>query len=231
MKLPTLTLAKTKPARSIPIRCQPGTAICCFLTLATLWLAGCASTKLESSWTNPKIKKVPVQRVLVVAVTDSRLVRMAFENFFKEKLVARGMEAIASHNHFSLVDLKDRVNQVLPVLKEKQVDSVIIIRLADKKNIQEFRAPQYDANVTFPVYYFGWQNFYVHTYDALYDPGYLYGKEIYELETTLHQLEPDDLYWEALTKTSLNLEKDYLPVVKEYISVVVKQMAKDGVIP
>jgi hypothetical protein len=65
---------------------------------AWLALAGCASTRIDSTWVNPAAAGKPIEGpVLVVGVARDDVVRRIFEDDMTTKLAARGVRAIRSY--------------------------------------------------------------------------------------------------------------------------------------
>src|SRR5947209_13403623 len=67
----------------------------------TLLLAGCASTRIVDSWSDPAFTGGPFKRVMVLAVTRNASARRTFEDIFAAKLRATGIEAVPGYQQLA----------------------------------------------------------------------------------------------------------------------------------
>src|SRR3954470_15280603 len=70
-------------------------------TLVVLAAAGCASTRIIDSWSDPNYTGGPFKRVMVVAITRSASARRSFEDIFAAKLRATGVEAVPGYHQLA----------------------------------------------------------------------------------------------------------------------------------
>src|SRR3954454_16692758 len=70
-------------------------------TLVVLAAAGCASTRIMDSWSDPSFTGGPFKRVMVVAITRNASARRSFEDIFASKLRATGIEAIPGYQQLT----------------------------------------------------------------------------------------------------------------------------------
>jgi hypothetical protein len=66
-----------------------------FLLLATLLLAGCQSTSINSAWFDPNFTGGPMKKIDVVAVGTNLSNRRVFEDIFAQKLRDAGVDGVA----------------------------------------------------------------------------------------------------------------------------------------
>lgn len=64
---------------------------------ATLALAGCASTTIRDSWSDPAFQGPPFKRVLVLGVSSDMTNRRVFEDIMAQRLAQSGVEAIQAY--------------------------------------------------------------------------------------------------------------------------------------
>jgi hypothetical protein len=67
------------------------------LLLATLLLAACASTTIQSAWFDPTFTGPPMQKIDVVAVGTNLTNRRVFEDIFAQKLRDAGVDGIPGY--------------------------------------------------------------------------------------------------------------------------------------
>ena len=61
-----------------------------------LFLISCSSTKLTSTWTDPKYRGSQYSHLLVIGVAEQEDIRRSFEEKFVERLEAGGIKAVES---------------------------------------------------------------------------------------------------------------------------------------
>ena len=160
--------------------------VACAALGLTLAVAGCASTDMTSTWTDPAAKGASLSKVAVVCLTrDPGLRRMA-EDTAAQQLV--GAQAVPSYQVLGDTDLKDREG-VKAKLKEQGFQGVLLMRLA---GVTEQISPA--TYGTFDGYY-GWAA------GAVYDPAYLQTDTVVHVVSNLYSLEEDKMIWSGVSQT------------------------------
>jgi len=175
------------------------------LGLAALSLAvltSCApSTELTSSWADPTLANKGFRKIVVVGATPKAAIRRLYEDTFASELQSRGVDAIASYT-FGTSGQMDK-DQAIAKLKEIGADGVIVTRLLDKEQYQNYYPPTYSTVAAPSAYYGGWYGYYSMGYTYESSPGYVETGNVYRIETNLYDVAGDKLAWSGLTETSV----------------------------
>ena len=99
---------------------------------ALLVLVGCASTKVESTWTNPNLPARKIQSFAVFASTGYPSGRIEFEQQLTDALRRRGLDAIPGYQ-FVEYDEYPAKQEILRRVQAKGVQGALI-----SKTIQSF---------------------------------------------------------------------------------------------
>ena len=83
------------------IRSEATSILTLAAALVALAAAGCASTRITDSWSDPAYTGGPFKRVMVMAVTRNGSARRSFEDIFAAKLRATGIEAVPAYTRLS----------------------------------------------------------------------------------------------------------------------------------
>ncbi len=172
----------------------------CF-ALFVFFLAGCSSVKLSESWKSTQYKTFVPKKILVVGVTQDQTSRKLFEVHLNEALQKRGLKAEESFVvcEANFTDSK-KTEQELKMLEDELIfqdfDAVLISvvkgvdeRVSYNREFNDIN-PQSDK---FRGYYFLNQ-------DAFFDTGYYDRFNVYNVEASLYNLDPDSeraLVWRA----------------------------------
>ena len=107
----------------------------CFLTLLLVALTtACAPVKTLDVWQDEAYTG-PLQKVMVIVVTQQENIRNQFENIFSEQLAKRGIIPFPSNKVLSQPIAELDRETVLAKIRELGVSSVLVARSIDKKEI------------------------------------------------------------------------------------------------
>jgi hypothetical protein len=152
----------------------------------TLAVAGCASTDMTSTWTDPSAKGASLSKVAVVAFArDPGLRRMA-EDSAAQQLA--GAQAVPSYQVLGDTDLKDR-DAVKAKLSEQGFQGVLLMRMAGVTERVD------------PAMYGGFDGYYGWAASAAYDPAYLQTETVVHVVSHLYSLPNDKLIWSGVSQT------------------------------
>jgi len=192
------------------------------LPLAVLLLAGCAATKVESTWTNPELAGRKMKTFAVFGVTGSPSGRIAFEEGLTNGLKDRGLDARPGYD-FVLYDERPGKEAVTERLKAKNIEGVLVSKIARRTTKLE----------STPVFIGG-------SYGAVYGGGYYdywvapaavatYTTEDNEfvVETVLYTLSDDKPMWAARSVTSRTSPTKF---AKDIGGVVADDLKKAGLV-
>ena len=192
-----------------------------FLIFVVMLLDACASTQLNATWKDPAYEGSP-GKVMVIGVAKSPVRRRIFEDEFVRQLNAWGTEAIASYTVLPDKEQSDRA-VIAQKVKELGANTVLITRMVSKKTVQVY----VPGTPYFPPPFYGtWPDYYGYGYQSMYSPGYVTENEYAVIETNLYDARNEKLIWAASSETGVS-GTDY-ELIKSYISIMVKAMAKQG---
>ena len=187
------------------------------------------STKLITSWKNPKFSSPHFQQILVIGMSDNAPVRADFEDALSQSIGQNNVHAIPGNTLLLRPESgKLDIEYVRAQIKEHHIDAVVVSRLVSVKNEVTYIPGQAYA-VPYP-YYYSFYGYYSALYPVVYSPEYLRTDKTVRIETNLYATSSGegDLVWTAISDTMNpnNVTKAINAVVKT----VVKQMQKDDVL-
>lgn len=188
-------------------------------------LAGCASTTLDGSWTNPEFagKRIDAP-VLVVGVARDDTVRRVYEDEMVSKLVARGVRATQSYVSVpgSLgSDAHDRLAAAARKAGARYLLSTAVI--GQDREVMVTQEPMWWGGA---YGYRGWYSYYWGmAYPVRTD---VRAYTVYVAQTSLTDLNADRIEWVARTRTTetSNVETE----VRVFVELIVNTMAKAGLV-
>lgn len=168
------------------------------LALAVSLLAGCASTKLSSSWTAPGVTSLKFKKIVVIGLGANR----EFNRKMAESAVVNQLtkvQAVPSYELLpGLTDIKDK-DAVLKMISESGADGVITLLLAARDS-----RVHYGATNNLPMDYMTISGYYGSVYDVsgyyLSDGGRnVVQDKILSIETNIYDAHTGKLLWSGLT--------------------------------
>lgn len=168
------------------------------LGLAVSLLAGCASTKLSSSWTAPGVTSLKFKKIVVIGLGANR----NFNRKMAESAVVNQLtkiEAVPSYELLpGLTDIKDK-EAVLQMVKDSGADGVITLRLAGSDS-----RVHYGSSGNLPMDYMTLSGYYGAVYDVsgyfLSDGGRnIVQERVLSIETNIYDAATGKLVWSGLT--------------------------------
>ncbi len=175
-------------------------------------IASCSNTKLSQTWSDPDATS-SYSNIMIVGVTEKEQLRRAYETYFSQHLKERGIESIASYkliDHKSEMQIGQDKNSFQTIVKAaiegSDIDAVLITHLVAIDEEEIYRpSPDY-LPAYGPVYYSTsyYDNMYgYHGYVATYvgQPGYLTNEKTYTLETSLYDVDTEELIWSTRSRT------------------------------
>ena len=187
------------------------------LAMAILF-AGCASTSIVDSWSDPSYQGGPFKRIMVLGVTKNAVARRTFEDIFASKLRATGIEAIPGYQYLPQ-DGQVNEPELNAAVRASGADGLLMVRLL-RVDRQTRVATNY-APMTFPGYY----GFY--TAWVAYPDVYQY--DIATAEVNVFDVRTNKLVWGGTTETfnpsSVRRES------AGFADVVIAALAKRGLVP
>ena len=188
------------------------------------------SSKLVMSWRNPEAPATKFHRVLALGLSQKTTVRADFEDALATQLEADGLTAVAGNTILlrpegTQLDLNYLRGQV----RDNQIEAVVVSRLLKVENKVTY-VPGGPMFMPYP-YYATFYGYYGSVYPVVYSPDYLREEKKVRIETNLYLISDPDgiLVWTGVTDTfdPKNVHK----AIKGLVSLIVKQMRTDGVLP
>jgi hypothetical protein len=109
------------------------------LALVALGLGGCASSRMQSGWTDPSWKGGLPEKIIIIGVAQQDPVRRAFEDEFRIQLSKHKIEGIPSYTLFPTGTLDK--DAVVAKVKEIGATGVMVTRLLDTKTVKTYVPP------------------------------------------------------------------------------------------
>ncbi len=205
--------------------------------------AACSNTKLSQTWSDPEFT-ASYKDIMIVGVAQSEQLRRAYETYFSNQLRDRGVQALASYkliNHESEqkigLDKGSFRNIVASAIKGSEIDAVLITHLVSIEEEDIYRpsmdyrpvyGPAYGPTFYSAGYYnnmYGYQG-YVTTY--VQQPGYFTHEQTYILETSLYDVESEELVWATRSRTFAPESMDY--AIKELTGLIIDDLVSRKII-
>ena len=171
--------------------------------LMALGVAGCASTGMVHTWTDPAYSGGPMNKVMVIAVAASDGNRRIFEDRFRAELSKEKVEAVSSYTVLPPGQLEEEA--IKSKVIELGLDGVVISRVVDKKTVETiYPATTYVGGSPYwPGYYGGYYGYYSSAYSVYSSPGYVETTDYVYVETNLYSAETGKLVWTGLSETAM----------------------------
>jgi len=162
-------------------------------------LVSCANTKITQSWAEPDNKK-SYNDLLIIGIGESQQTRRAYESYFVEELRANGAEAEAS---YKLIKSSEKIERdtVLKAIEGLDIDGVIITHMVAVDEETVYRPGTNYAYGAYGGYGRGMYGYYPHVNSYVSSPGYYTTHETYMLETTLYDIQTEEMVWTARSST------------------------------
>ena len=182
------------------------TLLICFIAL--LSFQNCSSVKVLDSWKSDNVSDVKNRNFLVVARSNNKQARLAFENEIVKQMTSKGYNATASYSKFG--DMKPNEKQseanqakIKKLLDNEGFDGVVLTVMKDyqEETRLEREGGYYEGGNYYgyyPRYYGGFYRYYRHPMSMTtlgnYVPETITERtsKIYILETTVYDLKADD---------------------------------------
>jgi hypothetical protein len=201
--------------------------------ISVIYFACAPSTKVTGSWIAPEAKSQPEngKKVFIASLSRNMELRTKLETALANEASKRGIVPVKSTAYFTpeFYQQTPSEQQLIGKIKDIGVDAILTVSLIKKESENRYQ-PGNISYAPFSRYrwYGGFYSYYNYWYPYLYDPGYYVTDKTYFMETNLYDAASQKLLWSAQSTTinpgSIN------NFVKEYPSVLIRQMVKDGLL-
>jgi hypothetical protein len=181
-------------------------------------LVGCATTRVTTAWRAPTAKPVAFTRVLAVVATDDQSLRRV-----GEMEICKRVQPTSCTPSFEIFPTGPRppVEEAKARVTAAGFDGAIVFRLLGQREQQTYVPPSYGQPFS--------GGFYGRAYPMMTSPGYVRSDTLVKVETTVYDLEADQLVWVGTTET-LN-PKDVPDLVDGVATAVAADMRAHGLLP
>jgi cyclophilin family peptidyl-prolyl cis-trans isomerase len=184
--------------------------------IAALLFAGCATTQVTSSWKDSGYRKMP-HKILAVALVKNKENRTALEDEFALQLRNKGLDVTAGNTVFP-VRTPSNKDELEKYLRDNGYDTLLLVRVVAEKDLLE-HIP--DKATT-------WTSSYSTGDNTKSSPEYVVQQRIAMAEANLYDVETEKLFWTAASQTSI--DKVNRALIADYVTQILKQMQKNGVV-
>lgn len=201
--------------------------------LATLLLAGCATTKLTSTWRSPDFSGPPMKKVAVFVLDKDENMRRFAEDQMSRALPA-GTQALPSHRLFDKPE-KD-IDRIKGRLSREGYDAVLMARTVSYDKTREYVPPFTYQVPTGPMLVGPLVNartldiYYTQVWGMTYQtaPGYVADVVRIVVETVMYRLPDGAAVWSAVSETENPGSK--AAMVQELVGLVRGRLVEDGMV-
>jgi hypothetical protein len=211
------------------------------LCLILLVSNGCSIVKAVDAWKADNAPSLKTKNTLVIARTDNKKVRIAFEEAIANEMRKKGIQATESYKSIPELHPNKKLTEVeveaaKEMLREASFNGVVITVLKDVKTLLhgEYQAAHYEGasySSYFPLYYGDFFGYYNHPSSYVTDGIYveesmdLQETRIYVLETLAFNLdEPKEKQLVASVVAKIEEPASVAEQAKPYASAIVKAL-------
>ena len=202
--------------------------------LSALLLAGCSTSSLIGSWSDPALTEGSVQHVLVFGVSDNDMVKRAYEDTMVNRLKEKGLLATPAYRIDNNGEKLER-DTVLSYIQANNIDSVMVTQLVNKRT-ESVVTPAQTSVRTGDYYsyrtggsYNRWYPNYSASYDVTHTPSRIQNYDVLTIESTLYKIKnnQEQPAWSAQSETAPggNINSD----LSELVDLFIKDMSSKGV--
>jgi len=165
------------------------------VALLCAFILSCASSRVTSTWKDSNYSGGPIDRVLVMGISDETHPRRIFEDVFVKEFNAVGVEALASYSIFP-EDREFDAAEIKAAARDRNIGKVLMTHLVGVEKKEVYHPP-----VSTPAYTYTYGNYYHSVYTYTHQPGYITEHEYVKLESGLYDADTEKLIWSAATET------------------------------
>lgn len=195
-----------------------------FACVALLLVACAEKTEVQSVWKD-ETRTGKINKVFVLAVVEDPTIRRSVEYGIVNLLNREKLRAIPTLDSFP--DIAD-IDKTLAhkMMKEFAIDSVLLIRLVDRKVEKTYvGGTSYYDGFYRNRYAGGWHNYYGHGYNVFRTPGYIIENYISTAETVIFDIDSDKVLWSTVTETRENVVPE---AISSYLKTIDTSLVESG---
>ena len=166
------------------------------ITLSTIFLSGCTTTKLVDHWQDADFKRGSLDNVLIVAVTSNTTYRFLFETELERRMTKAGLNGVTSLS--AMGDKYPEKEAVEKYIAANNIDYVMATRLSSVQEVKE-RVPTVVSNFYTGPYYPTYGSYYGGT--TIVRGGYTDTQTTVVLVVTIYDTKTGAPVWVGHTQT------------------------------
>jgi hypothetical protein len=204
---------------------SPALVFALFMTMA-FSLSGCASSsQVVNQWVSPEYDAPRFRHILVLGVSKQPSIRRAFEDRFVARLKAEGVNAVQSYLYIP-EDGEAAEALLQTAVRQAKADAALIARLVRVEKKTEYSPGFYQPS---PAFGYGFYPGYRAAWVGYYEPPRIYQYDVYISETSLYDLEKNQLVWSGTVRTSD--PGDIGKEIQSYVEIVVQALKSKNLLP
>jgi hypothetical protein len=169
-----------------------------------LALAACSQDmQLVRSSVDPAFVPGSVKSVFVVGVSTNPLMRKEYENTFVTALQSAKLKVTPGSELIPDIQSVDK-DAVAAELKKTGVTHVLVTRVVDRRQVEQYHPPTYTTVGVgyggYPGYYGGWGSYMSVGYSTMASPGYTTVHTVVAVESNLYELATEKMVWTGLSE-------------------------------
>jgi hypothetical protein len=191
-----------------------------------LVLAACASTKFNTSWTDPNAQPLalaPGAKVVAMVISPNESTRRGAEVALAAELNKRKLQAIPAYSIIPVDEIQDREKAKARV-EESGAEAVVVMQATGQEKEYTSSPGMYMA----PQYGGFWGGYYAWGWGLAYSPGYLTTDTYMHVETLVYDLKQNKLVWAGMSETKNPSRADAF--IRELVDESAREMRKQGLI-
>jgi len=191
------------------------------IVLATVLLAGCATSRFTSTWRNPEAQPLQAkgEKVAALVMAKNEATRRAAEDALAKAITARGAQGVPM---YSIAGTGADEAKTKAVLEKEGFAAVVVMRPVGSK--QEISSTTY-AGPSYAGFYGG---YYGYGWGAPYGGSEIRTDTIVSVETLVYSLKQNKLVWGGQSETTNPSQVDNF--VRELANATAEEMQKQGLI-
>ena len=202
------------------------------IVFLVVFLMGCSSAQLVSTWKNPDIVIFDAYKVLIVGMTPNEDARQLFETRMRKQFRNRGIEAVRSIDLFDVeftdsARTEEELDEVEQTLLDRDFDAILFTKVLGSESRESFRKRMADLD----NYYGKFRDDYLTHQDIYYDTEYYDQYMVYHAETSLYCIcvgKERELIWRGAI--DITDPMDLKKTIDDYIRLLVVAMGEEEII-
>lgn len=196
-----------------------------------LIMAGCATSKITSSWKAKDAVPHKYNKILVLGLiqTANRTVKENMENHMVGDLKALGYNAVSSVQEYGPKAFDKMEEQTaISKIKNNGIDAVITIVMLDKEKEKKYVPGRIYYYSPYSYYYNHFWGYHTAIYRRIYEPGYYVTNTRYFWESNLYEMDTQQLVYSVQTQSFNPSDSDNLG--HDYGQLIINDMVKQRVL-